>query len=145
MVDYLIKNEHASPNQLALVQSIRQPALCLATRLDNCHIVKALLLKHGAQSNVMDSARMTPLHLAAKNDCSECVKQIHSAAVHSEANFQSNLSQKDAEGQTPLIIAIRICKIPENKNTSTTTDNSSGTKAKRGQVVETLLHLGSDP
>lgn len=46
----------------------------------------------------MDSARMTPLHLAAKNDCSDCVKALHHAAIHSDSNFTSNLSQKDAEG-----------------------------------------------
>ena len=35
-VEYMIKNKLVSPNQLALIQSIRQPALCLAARLDLC-------------------------------------------------------------------------------------------------------------
>ena len=60
---------------------------------------------------------MTPLHLAAKNDSSECVKAIHNAAVNSDANFASNLNQKDAEGQTPLILAIRSCKKASSSQT----------------------------
>ena len=67
----------------------------------------------------MDSTQMTPLHLAAKNDCSDCVKQLHSTAVNSDANFNSNLNQKDAEGQTPLVLAIRTCKkVSASSNTA---------------------------
>ena len=63
---------------------------------------------------------MTPLHLAAKNDSSDCVKQLHGAAVNSDANFTSNLNQKDAEGQTPLVLAIRACKkVSASSNTAT--------------------------
>lgn len=79
------------------MQSIRQPALCFAARLDHCQIVQTLLT-YAAQTNVMDSARFTPLHLAAKNDCSDCAKAIHTAAINSEANFASNLTQRDADG-----------------------------------------------
>lgn len=89
---------------------------------------------------------MTPLHLAARNDCSDCVKQIYQAAVHSEANFHSNLCQRDAEGQTPLVLAIRTCKKPEKASSSASKQNdATATQGKCGQVVETLLHLGSDP
>ena len=108
-VEHLIKTEIVSPNQLATIQSIKQPALCLATRLDLTQLVQ-ILLSYGAKTNVIDSSRMSPLHLAAKNDSSDCVKLIHAAATHSDANFDSHLNQKDADGQTPLILAIRKCK-----------------------------------
>ena len=72
----------------------------------------------------MDSARMTPLHLAAKNDCSNCVKSLHQAAINSEANFVSNLNQRDADGQTPLILAIRKSKKLANKGANDSVTSS---------------------
>lgn len=75
-----------------------------------------ILLRFFAKTNVMDSTRLTPLHLAAKNDCSDCVKTLHLAAVNSDENFVSNLNQKDSEGQTPLILAIRKSKKVSAKN-----------------------------
>ena len=98
----------------------------------------------------MDSGRLTPLHLAAKNDCSVCVKAIYEAAVNSEQNFCSNLVQKDAEGQTPLVMALRYCKKVYDRGVASNNSQTSSTilasqEKNRGQVVETLLHLGSDP
>jgi len=144
-VDYLLRTGTVSPNQLALIQSIKQPALCLAARLNFCLIVK-MLLSHKAQTNVMDSTRKTPLHLAAKNDCSECIKNLHKSALNSEANFNSNLCQKDADGQTPLILAIRRCKkVTSTNQTDSNTSSVLQETVSKGNAVETLLHLGSDP
>ena len=74
IVEFLLQ-QGFSPNQAIQLDSIEQPALCLATRLNQCQAVGALL-RFGAQTNVWDTQKQTPLHLAAKADCPLCIKVI---------------------------------------------------------------------
>ena len=63
IIEYLLQ-QGFSPNQSIVFEGSEQPAICLATSLNFCHSVNALL-RFGAKTDVADSQMMTPLHLAA--------------------------------------------------------------------------------
>ena len=88
---------------------------------------------------------MTPLHLAAQADCSLCVKIIfeYMGRRDEQDNFLSYLAQRDAEGRTPLILAVLSAEKVQSERGSQ--QEEAYHSKSSGYVVETLLNLGSDP
>jgi len=75
-----------------------ETALHVAARTD-CSSILDLLLKHGADINVVDSTGCAPLHTA--------VQHIHLASAEKLISAGANLNQRHSTGNTPLHYAIQ--------------------------------------
>ena len=92
------------PGEFANTRDLKrgETALHVAARTD-CSPILDLLLKHGADINVVDSTGCAPLHTA--------VQHVHLNAVERLISAGANINQQNNTGNTPLHCAISRDKV----------------------------------